>query len=155
MMHKRSVFVDLTTIHRWALKILPVLAAAFRHRKQLVGNSWRMDETYVLVGGQWKYLYRAIDRDGATANTAVVQAIQDDTGAPIELRQVKYLNDIIEQDHRVIKPLIRPMFGFQTFSCARILLAGIETVNMIKKGQLDCPDGQVASSADQFYSRAA
>ena len=68
MMQERGVFVDHTTIHRWALKILPVLAAAFRRRKRLVGNSWRMDETYVLVGGQWKYLYRAVDRDGATVD---------------------------------------------------------------------------------------
>ncbi len=51
MMHERGVFVDHTTIHRWALKILPVLAAAFRRRKRPVDTSWRMDETYVLVGG--------------------------------------------------------------------------------------------------------
>ena len=68
MMHERGVFVDHTTIHRWALKILPVLASAFRRRKRPVGSSWRMDETYVLVGGQWKYLYRAVDRDGATVD---------------------------------------------------------------------------------------
>jgi putative transposase len=192
LMHERGVFVDHTTIHRWALKILPVLAVAFRRRKRPVGNSGRMDETYVLVAGQWKYLYRAVDRDGATvdflltakrdlaaarrflkraigqhglpdritidksgANIAAVHAIQEDTGALIELRQVKYLNNVVEQDHRAIKRIIRPMLGFQTFRCARILLAGIETVHMIKKGQLDCPDGQVASAADQFYSLAA
>ena len=179
-------------LHRWALKILPVLAAAFRRRKRPVGNSWRMDETYVLVGGQWKYLYRAVDRDGATvdflltakrdlatarrfleraigqhglpdkvtidksgANTAAVKHIQADTGAPIELRQVKYLNNIVEQDHRAIKRIIRPMLGFQSFRYARILLAGIETMHMIKNGQLDCLDKQVASAADQFYSLAA
>jgi putative transposase len=192
LMHERGVFVDHTTIHRWALKILPVLAVAFRRRKRPVGNSWRMDETYVLVAGQWKYLYRAVDRDGATvdfllmakrdlaaarrfleraigkhglpdkitvdksrANIAAVHGIQADTGALIELRQVKYLNNIVEQDHRAIKRIIRPMLGFQTFRCARILLAGIETAHMIKKAQLDCPDGQAASAADQFYSLAA
>ena len=191
MMHERGVFVDHTTIHHWALKILLVLAAAFRHRKRPVGNSWRMDETYLLVGGQWKYFYRAVDRDGATvdfllaakrdlaaarrfleraigqqglpdkitidksgANTAAVKRIQADTGAPIELRQVKYLNNIVEQDHRAIKRIIRPMLGFQSFRCARILLAGIETMHMIKKEQLDCLDRQVASAADQFYSLA-
>jgi putative transposase len=47
------------------------------------------------------------------------------------------------------------MLGFQTFRCARILLVVIETVHMIKKGQLDCPDGQGASAAEQFYSLAA
>jgi transposase-like protein len=192
LMQERGVFVDHTTIHRWSIKILPVLCVAFRRRKRPVGGSWRMDETYVLVGGQWKYLYRGVDRDGATidflltakrdlaaarrfleraiglhglpdkitidksgANTAAVHSVQEDTGAPLELRQVKYLNNVVEQDHRAIKRIIRPMLGFQTFRCARILLAGIETMHMIKKGQLDCPDGQVASAADQFYSLAA
>jgi putative transposase len=45
MMHERGVLVDHTTIHRWALKILPALAMAFRRRKRPVGSSWRMDET--------------------------------------------------------------------------------------------------------------
>ena len=48
------------------MKILPVLTAVFRRRKRPVGTSWRMDETYVKVAGQWKYLYRAVDRDGHT-----------------------------------------------------------------------------------------
>lgn len=133
----------------------------------------------MLVGGQWKCLYRAVDRDGATvdflqaaigqhglpdkitidksgANTAAIHAIQKETGAPIKLRQVKkYLNNIVEHDHRAIKRIIRPMLGFRTFRCARILLACIETVHMIKKEQLDCPDGQVASAANQFYSLAS
>ncbi len=64
MMQERGVFVDHATVHRWAIKILPVLAAALRRRKRPVGKSWRMDETYVKVAGQWKYLYRAVDRDG-------------------------------------------------------------------------------------------
>ena len=42
----------------------------FRRRKRPVGRSWRMDETYVKVGGQWKYLYRAVDRAGDTARFA-------------------------------------------------------------------------------------
>lgn len=55
-------------MHRWALKILPVLAKAFRKRKRSVGRSWRMDETYIRVGGQWKYLYRAVDRLSQTVD---------------------------------------------------------------------------------------
>ena len=54
MMAERGVFVDHSTRHRWSMKILPVLAAAFCRRKRPVGRSWRMDETYVKVGGQWK-----------------------------------------------------------------------------------------------------
>ena len=68
MMAERGVRVDHATIYRWALKILPVLAKVFRHRKRPVGSSWRMDETYILVAGQWKYLYRAIDRDGSSVD---------------------------------------------------------------------------------------
>ena len=68
MMQERGVFVDHVTIHRWAIKVLPVLAAVFRRRKRPVGSNWRMDETYIKVAGQWKYLYRAVDRDGDTVD---------------------------------------------------------------------------------------
>jgi transposase-like protein len=62
MMQERGVFVDHSTVYRWALKILPVMALIFRRRKRPIGNSWRMDETYFKVAGQWKYLYRAVDK---------------------------------------------------------------------------------------------
>ena len=55
MMAERGVPVDHSTVHRWMVKMLPVLAAVFRRRKQPIGKSWRVDETNVLVGGQWKY----------------------------------------------------------------------------------------------------
>ena len=191
MMAERGVFVDHATVHRWTIKMLPVLAAVFRRCKRPVGKSWRMDETYIKVAGQWKYLYRAVDRDGDTidfllrakrdsaaarrfleraidlhgvpekitidksgANTAAIQSIQANSGADIELRQNKYLNNIIEQDHRAIKRVVRPMLGFKSFRCARIVIAGIETMHMIRKGQLECPKGQASSAASQFYSLA-
>ena len=66
MMAERGVPVDHATVHRWAMKIVPVLAAVFRRRKRPVGKSWRMDETYIKVHGQWKYLYRAVDREDDT-----------------------------------------------------------------------------------------
>jgi putative transposase len=126
MMAERGVFVDHSTLHRWPMKMLPVFAAAFRRRKRPVGKSWRMDETYVKVGGQWKYWYRAVDKGGATinfllrakrdhaatreffdrtidksgANTAAIVSIQADSGLPIEMRQSKYLNNVVEQDYR-------------------------------------------------------
>jgi putative transposase len=62
MMAERGVAVDHSTIHRWAVKMLPVLAAICRRGKRPVGKSWRMDETYIKVAGQWKYLYRAVDK---------------------------------------------------------------------------------------------
>jgi transposase-like protein len=191
MMAERGVFVDHATVHRWALKIVPILVKVFRGRKRPVGKSWRMDETYIKVRGQWKYLYRAVDRDGDTvdflftaprdraaarrfleraigqhgepetitidksgANTATIDSYNAEHEADIEMRQRKYLNTIVEQDHRAIKRIVRPMLGFKSMRCARILLAGIETMHMIRKGQLDCPEGQVASAARQFYSLA-
>jgi transposase-like protein len=163
----------------------------FRSRKRPVGSSWRVDETYIKVAGQWKYLYRAVDRlgckvdflltahrdiaaarrfferaidrhdvpekitiDKSGANTAAVQGLIDDSGARIELRQSKYLNNLVEQDHRAIKRRVRPMLGFKSFWSAAKLIAGIETMHMIKKGQLDRPEGQVSSAAQQFYSLA-
>ena len=66
MMAERGIDVDHSTVHRWALKLLPVLEKAFRCRKRPVGKSWRVDETYIKVKGQWKYLYRAVDKAGNT-----------------------------------------------------------------------------------------
>ncbi|MGF6507809.1 putative transposase [Paraburkholderia sp. 32] len=62
MMAEPGIAVDHSTVHRWAIKLLPVLKKAFRRCKRPVGKSWRMDETYVKVRGTWKYLYRAVDK---------------------------------------------------------------------------------------------
>jgi transposase-like protein len=61
---------------------------------------------------------------------------------------------IVEQDHRAIKRMVRPMLGFKAFRCARILIAGIELMHMIKKGQLECAEGQVSPAGSKFYSLA-
>ena len=66
MMAERGVVVDHATVHRWSIKILPLLAAVFRRHNRAVGTSWRMDETYIRIGGQWKYLYRTVDKAGHT-----------------------------------------------------------------------------------------
>jgi transposase-like protein len=94
-----------------------------------------------------------IDKSGA--NTAAVKGLIDDSGLEIELRQSKYLNNIVEQDHRTIKRRVRPMMGFKSFWAARRILAGIETMHMIRKGQIGCPKGSVTlPAAQQFYSLA-
>ncbi|MGF6813110.1 putative transposase [Paraburkholderia sp. Clong3] len=191
MMAERGVSVDHSTVHRWAIKLLPVLEKVFRRRKRPVGKNWRMDETYIRVKGEWRYLYRAVDKDGNTidfllrahrdktaarryfeksiaqngvpetvtidkssANLAALEAINADCEAPIRIRQSKYLNNLVEQDHRAIKRRTRPTLGFKTFRCARILLAGIEIMHMIAKGQMKCDRGTHPSAADQFYELA-
>lgn len=58
-----------------------------------------------------------------------------DLSAGIKLRQMKYLNNIVEQNHRFIKKRVRYMLGFQSFHTATKTLAGIEAMHMIRKGQ--------------------
>jgi transposase-like protein len=70
------------------------------------------------------------------------------------LRQSKYLNNLVEQDLRAVKRITSPMLGFKSFWCAQRLIAGIETMHMVKKGQLHCPNGHAISAAEQFYSLA-
>ena len=182
--------VDHSTLNRWVLKYVPLLDQQFRACKRPVGASWRMDETYVRVKGAWKYLYRAVDKAGATvdflltakrdrkaalrflreaigqngtpekitidksgANTAAIESYNTEHEAGIEIRQVKYLNNIVEQDHRPIKRQVRPMLGFKSFRSAAVTLAGIELMHMIRKGRLRTA-GQLRP-AQQFYSLAA
>ena len=66
IMQGRGVFVDHSSINRWAIRFLLLLEKVFRKYKRPVGGSWRMDETYIKVKGQWKYLYRAVDKEGKT-----------------------------------------------------------------------------------------
>jgi transposase-like protein len=74
----------------------------------------------------------------------------------IELRQSKYLNKVVEQDHRAVNRRTRPMLDFKTFATATSLIAGIEVMHMIKKGQLRCQDGLAFSAAaGYFYSLAS
>jgi putative transposase len=168
--------------------LLPVFEKAFRKRKRPVGKNWRLDETYVKVKGQWKYLYRAVDKAGNTvdfllgahrdkaaarryferaieqngepetinvdksgANLAALEALNAERLTPIEVRPNIYLNNVVEQDHRAIKRIIKPMLGFKDFRCARIILSGIEIAHMIRKEQI-CDDGVASTSAQKFYS---
>lgn len=65
-MAERGVVVDHSTLHRGVIRLVPLLDKAFRRHKRRVGRRWRMDETYIKVKGQWKYLYRAVDTSGQT-----------------------------------------------------------------------------------------
>jgi putative transposase len=73
--------------------------------------------------------------------------------AGIEIRQVKYLNNIVEQDHRAVKRLARPMLGFKSFRSAQVTLTGIQLMHMIRKGQLRTKGN--LRPAQAFYSLAA
>jgi putative transposase len=77
---ERGVSVDHSTVYLWAIKLLPVLEKAFRLRKRPVGKSWRMDETYIRVKGEWRYLYRAVDKDSNTIDL-LLRAHRDKTAA--------------------------------------------------------------------------
>ena len=177
MMAERGIEVDHSTINRWVLKYAPELDKRIRPRLKQTNDSWRVDETYIKVKGQWKYLYRAVDSEGKTIdfllsakrdasaaerffrktlkathtqmprvinvdkNAAYPPAIDDlkaekQLPATTELRQVKYLNNLVEQDHRFIKRLTKPGLGFGSFNTARQTLKGFEAMNMIRKGQV-------------------
>ena len=191
MMEERGVFVDHSSINRWAIRFLPLLEKVFRKHKRPVSGSWRMDETYIKVKGAWKYLYRAVDKEGKTvdflltakrdraaalrffekamkasgvpekvtmdksgANKAAMNEINGRGETPIIVRQVKYLNNIVEQDQRFVKRITKSMLNFKSFRAARNVLAGIELMHMIRKGQLLLKGCSELSFADQFYALA-
>ena len=191
MMEERGVTVDHSTVSRWAIRFLPLLEKIFRKYKRPVGGSWRMDETYIQVKGVWKYLYRAVDRDGKTidflltakrdkaaakrffdkamqansvpekvtmdksgANKAAIDEINANREKPMVVRQVKYLNNIVEQDHLAVKRITKPMLGFKSFQSAKNVLAGIELMHMIRKGQMMMEGADKMSFAEQFYALA-
>ena len=73
---------------------------------------------------------------------------------PIIVRQVKYLNNIVEQDHRAVKRVTKPMLNFKSFRSAKCVLTGIKLMNMIRKGQLLLQGCIKLSFAVQFYALA-
>ncbi len=160
-----------------------------------------MDETYIKVRGQWKYLYRAIDSNGDTVEfwfserrnlTAakrflhealkrhgrperiVIDGSQTNREAilscdaenrlqdrsrrevqPIRIRHSQDLNNRIEQDHRAVKRRMRPMLGFKSMDCARVILGGIEMIHMMRKGQAKYACNRQPSLSEQFDMLAA
>ncbi|MBD2307808.1 IS6 family transposase [Chroococcidiopsis sp. FACHB-1243] len=177
MMAERGIAMDHSTINRWVLKYATELDKRIRPHLRSTNDSWRVDETYIKVKGQWKYLYRAVDSDGNTldfmlsakrdaqaaerflrktlnaAHTQTPKVVNVDKNAAYppaieaskanqqlpkttELRQVKYLNNQVEQDHRFIKRLTKLGMGFDSFNTARRTLKGFEAMNMIRQGQV-------------------
>jgi putative transposase len=188
MMAERGIEVDHSSVHRWVIKLVPLFEKAFRRIKRPAGKSWRMDETYVKVKGHWKYLYRAVDKEGNTvdfllrahrdkaaarryfekaiaqsgepetvtvdksgANLAALETLNTERETPTRILQNKYLNNIVEQDHRAVKRIVKPMMGFKSFRCARIILSGIELMHMIRKGQMQ-DKHDIKTAAEQLCS---
>ncbi|MCZ8516920.1 IS6 family transposase [Paenibacillus filicis] len=187
MMEERGLHMAHTTIMRWVHQFGPELDKRIRPFLKPTNDSYRTDETYIKVKGQWKYLYRAVDSNGNTidfmlsenrdtsaarrffkktltsphnqsprvitvdknpAYPIAVQQLKDEKALNQEtlLRQQKYLNNIIEQDHRFIKKVIKLMMGFKSFNTAEKTIAGIEVMHMIKKGQVECIHSYVLSA---------
>ena len=150
LMEERGVEEDHSTINRWVIKYSPQLEEAFHRRKRAVWVSWRMDETYVKVKGEWRYLYRAVDKhgqtidflltehrdteaalrflkkairrnglpetitiDGSDANEAAIKRYNEEHGTTIAIRQVKYLNNVIE----IVFTQLTKTGGFTTGGC--------------------------------------
>ncbi|MED4760715.1 IS6 family transposase [Priestia megaterium] len=176
MMEERGLSMAHTTIMRWVHQYGPELDERVRCHLKSTNDSWRVDETYVKIKGQWMYLYRAVDSEGNTidfylsesrdkraakrffkkalaflhvslprvitvdknpAYPIAIRELKEEKQMPqgIQLRQVQYLNNIIEQDHRFIKKRIRSMLGLKSLRTAKQIIAGIEAMHMIKKGQ--------------------
>jgi transposase-like protein len=94
-----------------------------------------------------------IDHSGS--NTAAIKRYNRTHKTRIAIRQCKYLNNIVEQDHRGVKGITRPMLGFKSFWAARCTIAGIEVMHAIRKGQLAATENPSQTPAEQFYALAA
>ena len=97
-------------------------------------------------------LPETITIDGSEANAAAIKSYNETHGTAIVIRQVKYLHNVVEQDHRAVKRVTRPMLRFKSFEAAQSTLVGIELMHMLRKGQLEGGVKQDLSVAEQFYA---
>jgi putative transposase len=85
-----------------------------------------------------------------------IKSYNAEHGTAIAIRKIKYLNNVVEQDHRGVKRITRPMLGFKAFDAAQATLVGIELMHMLKKRQLVVEEGNEGlTAAEQFYMLAA
>ena len=68
LMQERGYVVDHSTIQRWVVHYAARIEKAIRKNKKRAGHRWRLDETYIKIRGEWKYLYRAVDKQGNTVD---------------------------------------------------------------------------------------
>ncbi len=100
-------------------------------------------------------LTEKINIEKSGANTPAIESVKKEPSVEIVMRQSSYLNNIVGQDHRAIQRITRPMMGFKSFWSAKFVIAGIETMQMIRKGRMECHGGQIKSATTQFYSFVA
>jgi putative transposase len=93
--------------------------------------------------------------DGSAANEAAIKSYNEGHGTAITLRKIKYLNNIVEQDHRAVKRVTCPMLGFKSFDAAQSTIAGIELIHRLRKGQLEEGIEMGLTAAEPFYALAA
>jgi transposase-like protein len=194
MMGERGIGLAHTTILRWVQHYTPEFEQRWNRYARSVGGSWRCDETYIKVKGEWVYLYRAVDKAGKTvdfylsrkrdvnaakaflrramkntrrptkitldayaASHRAVREMKEDGELPqrATVRSSRYLNNLIEQDHRRVKQRIVPMLGFKRFANAAVVIAGIELAEKIKKDQFKIGKlGGAAATAPEIWRAA-
>ena len=93
--------------------------------------------------------------DGRAANEAAIKSYNAEHGTAIAIRKIKYLNHVVEQDHRGVKRVTRPMLGFKAFEAAQDTLVGIELMHMIKKRQLRVAAGDEGRTAAELFCSLA
>jgi IS6 family transposase len=179
LLAERGLGVDASCVWRWVQAYSPELNYRCRSHLKRTNKSYRVDETYIKVKGEDKYLYRAVDSTGQTidfllsakrdavaakrffqkvfslsanpiprvinvdknpAYPAAVDALKADGILPrrVQLRQCKYLNNVVEQDHRTVKKRTWLAKGYGSFQSAWRTLEGIETMSTIRKGPVKC-----------------
>ena len=145
MMAERGLSIAHTTIMRWVQRYAPEFEERWNRFSTATGRSWRVDETYVKIRGQWVYLYRAVDRDGKTvdfrlspkrdvaaAKAFFNKAIKNQRSAPTSITLDGYA-----ASHLAVKLRIGAMLGFKVFSNAAITIAGVDLMRRIRKGQFN------------------
>jgi putative transposase len=120
LMLERGVHVDHSTINRWVVKYSPLLEEAFHRRKRPVWVSWRMDETYVKVKGQWRYLYRAVDKYGATIDFLLTEHRDKDAALRFLKKAIRRIG-LTAIDGDLLREPVAPDRLFQKAQCGRLV----------------------------------
>jgi transposase-like protein len=93
-----------------------------------------------------------ITMDKSSASKASIDEINTGSAMAILVRQVRYLNPLVEQDHQAVQCVIRPMLNFKSFQSVKDILVGIELIHIIRKGQRLLPGASELSFDDQLYA---